>query len=1059
MAGNHSNGRPSANLFFERPILNNPYRYPQRHWELNDDGQPTHQIVEGRRPAEFISPFPLARGQEATGQESLGIGEAVELGTDSEQYLTAQINAVRGHVDRWRKSNTPGVTPTTQKLLQHWRNLDPRYGFCPFFCQIEAVETAIWMTEVAPVTRRRDIVHLLSTLQKVSHAANPGLNRLALKMATGAGKTTVMAMLIAWQTLNAVQHPNSPRFTRGFLVVTPGITIRDRLRVLQPNDPDAYYKKHALIPNDMLGALNQARIVIANYHAFKLRERASLPKGSRSLLAGPTGRLPDTTETEGQMLQRVCPQLLQLRRVIVFNDEAHHCYREKPDELSDLPGEDPLKADEREEARGNSEAARLWISGLEMLARRVDVPRVFDLSATPFFLSGSGYAEGTLFPWTMSDFSLMDAIECGIVKLPRIPVSDNIPGDEVPIFRKLWDNIRDNMPKKARGSSAPPDPRKLPMPLQTALEALYSHYKRVFREWRKVERPVDPCLIIVCNNTASSKLVYDFVSGFEVPDANGNPAHVHRGSFDLFSNFDENGRRLARPRTLLIDSLQLESGDALPPNFKKIAAAQIERFRRERVERTGNRSDGADIPDQDLLREVMNTVGKPGTLGDSIRCVVSVSMLTEGWDASTVTHVLGVRAFGTQLLCEQAVGRALRRQSYELNEEGLFDVEYADVLGIPFDFTAEPVVVKPVPPKPTIHVQALRPDRDALEIRFPRVAGYRVVLPDQRLSADFNEDHVLTLTPDMVGAARVENRGIIGKTEILTPERLPETRTNTIVYHLARHLVHEWRESDHALKPHLFGDLKRIARDWLKDCLVCESGTFPAQILYLQLAEWACERITSAIVGTHAGRETVKAMLHPYEPLGTTADVNFHSSRPLRHRTERSHVNWAICDSTWEKVFCHLLEGHPQVRAYVKNDGLGFTVPWHRGTSLRTYIPDFIVQVDDGHGPEDLLNLVVEIKGYRGEDAKDKKRTMDSYWIPGVNNHGVFGRWKFTELRDIFAMEADFEEALDDEVDRMIERALRDPDPVTNDEASPTEGDYPDSHPPSHHEPQTPYRS
>ena len=314
--------------------------------------------------------------------------------------------------------------PETARLLRHWRS--HRFSSIrPFFCQIEAVETAIWLTEVARHSKPgRD---LLKHMEDASEEANPGLSRMALKMATGTGKTTVMAMLIAWQTINAVRKPRSQRFTKGFLVVTPGITIRDRLRVLQPNDPDSYYKDRELVPGDMLPDLGQARIVITNYHAFKHRERVKLAKGSRALLQG-RGPAPDTTESTGQMLRRVMPELMGMKRVMVLNDEAHHCYRENPKE----DDEGPLKGDDRKEAKENTEAARLWISGLESVQRKLGINRVIDLSATPFFLRGSGYAEGTLFPWTMSDFSLMDAIECGIVKLPRVPVADNIPGRRCP---------------------------------------------------------------------------------------------------------------------------------------------------------------------------------------------------------------------------------------------------------------------------------------------------------------------------------------------------------------------------------------------------------------------------------------------------------------------------------------------------------------------------------------------------------------------------------------------------------------------------------------------------
>ena len=366
--------------------------------------------------------------------------------------------------------------------------------------------------------------------------------RLALKLATGAGKTTVMAMLIAWQTINAVRRPGSNKFTRGFLVVTPGITIKDRLRVLQPNDPDSYYASRELVPGDMLDDVNRAKIVITNYHAFKLRERIDLSKGGRSLLQG-RGEELNTLETEGQMLQRVMPDLMGLKNILVLNDEAHHCYREKPGEEED----EDLKGDDRKEAEKNNEAARLWISGLEAVNRKLGIARVFDLSATPFFLRGSGYAEGTLFPWTMSDFSLMDAIECGIVKLPRVPVAENIPGDEMPMFRNLWENIRKDMPKKGRGKADVLDPLALPTRLQTALQALYGHYEKTFKLWEDAGIRVPPCFIVVCNNTSTSKLVYDFISGFNRPNDDGTTT-LENGRLALFRNFDEHGNPLGAPQ-------------------------------------------------------------------------------------------------------------------------------------------------------------------------------------------------------------------------------------------------------------------------------------------------------------------------------------------------------------------------------------------------------------------------------------------------------------------------------------------------------------------------------
>ena len=1007
--------------FFKKPVLNSPYEYPSAHWELVD-GLPTLNIVSSRRKAEFITPIPKPKKRKDSSSQEL-FDESLGLGDGSQKYDPISfINELRRHVDAWRDLSSERdwmVTPDTARLLRHWRYYEFN-GIRPFFCQIEAVEVVIWLTEVAPKVGKRG-KKFLDYLKNANADTDPSLQRLALKLATGAGKTTVMSMLIAWQTINAVRQPSSKKYTRGFLVVAPGLTIKDRLRVLQPNDPDSYYKSREIVPNDMLADLERAKIVITNYHAFKLRERIDISKGGRALLKGKRGEDLNILETEGQMLQRAMPELMGMKNILVLNDEAHHCYREKSgdDEEGDLKGE------EKKEAESNRETARLWISGLEIVAKKLGVNQVVDLSATPFFLSGSGYAEGTLFPWTMSDFSLMDAIECGIVKLPRVPVADNIPGTEMPKFRELWKHIGKKMPKKGRGKAVKLDPLSIPVELQTALEALYGHYEKTFELWENARIKVPPCFIVVCNNTSTSKLVYDYISGFHRENEDGS-MELENGRLKLFRNFDDYGNPLSKPNTLLIDSKQLESGDVLDRNFREMAKDEIERYRREIVERTGDQRQAENLTDQDLLREVMNTVGRDGALGGNIRCVVSVSMLTEGWDSNTVTHVLGVRAFGTQLLCEQVIGRALRRQSYELNEENCFNVEYADVLGIPFDFTAKPVVAPPQPPRKTIHVKAISPERDHLEIRFPRVTGYRVELPEERLTAEFNENSVFELTPNEVGPGYTLLEGIIGASNNLSLKHLEDVRYSTVIYRITERLLYtKWRDPGEQPKFHLFGQLKRITKQWLDEYLVCKGGTYPAQLMYQELADVACSRITAAI--THAEQNKnrpIKVLLDPYNPRGSTMYVNFNTSRSERWKThpEKSHINYVILDSDWEGEFCRVAECHDQVIAYVKNHSLGLEVPYRYRSETRQYRPDFIVQINDGKG--DPLNLVVEIKGYRKEDAKDKKLTMDTYWVPGVNNLENYGRWAFAEFADVFKMEHDFSKKVEEQFGKMVDNVI-----------------------------------
>jgi type III restriction enzyme len=985
--------------FFSSPILNSPYERPSRHWQLDAQGQPTGIIDSGRRRSDLTTPIPKAKTKRgnSVSQADLYADAAGEVYDPTEI-----INGVRSAVESWRSlpESQWQVTPSTARLLHHWRT-HPFANQKPFFCQVEAVETVIWLTEVAPRSSQQGR-RFWSHLEAANAASNPELIRLALKLATGAGKTTVMAMLIAWHTINSVRHPNAKRFSRGFLVVAPGITIKDRLRVLQPNDPDSYYKSRELVPEDMLDDLGRAKIVITNYHGFKKKDEVALNKVQQAAL-----QTEPKEESDGSMIRRVAGSLMGLKNIVVLNDEAHHCYRERP-----LTAEErtALKGDDLSEAKENNEAARLWINGLEAVKRTMGVNMVYDLSATPFFLRGSGYREGSLFGWVMSDFSLMDAIECGIVKLPRVPIMDNVAGGDTPMFRNLWEYVGKQLPKKGRSAGKALDPQKLPNELLSAIDALYGHYEKTFDAWKSGPNPipVDPVFIVVCNNTATSKLVHDYVSGYLVEDEGGNRQLI-AGKCPLFRNFDPDGAALPRMRTLLIDSQQLESGEAISSEFREAASEEIQRFKRELVERTGDQAAAEKIDDTAILREVMNTVSRPGQLGEGIRCVVSVSMLTEGWDANTVTHILGVRAFGTQLLCEQVIGRALRRQSYQLQDDGHFAVEYADVLGIPFDFTAQPVVAPPRRPENLVRVHALSPERDDVELRYPRVEGYRTELPREVLRADFNEDSTLELTPDLVGATETIVSGIVGEQVDLTLDHLADMRPASIGLHLAKWIVQrKMTEPGQPPNVSLILQMKPIVRRWMNEHVSCHGGAQLAQLLYYDNADRAAERIMAAVTRAQEGGGRVLAMLDPYNREGSTRHVSFMTSKDRYETSPRCHVNYAVTDSDWETEFCRVADKHPRVLAWVKNHSLGFEVPYNCGGEARRYRPDFILRIDDGGDENDPLNLVVEIKGYRGEDAKDKAEAMKTYWIPGVNNLGSYGRWAFAEFTDKWTIQSEF---------------------------------------------------
>lgn len=994
--------------FFNNPILNSPYTQPDRHWQLAESGQPTGVIGNGRRRSDLTTPIPKAkstRGSSAA-QSDIFADETGEVYDPTET-----INGVRSAIESWRllPESQWQVTPTTARLLRHWRT----HKFAnqtPFFCQIEAVETVIWLTEVAP-KRSSQGQRFWAHLEAANAAANPELLRLALKLATGAGKTTVMAMLIAWHTLNAVRQPSTKKFSKGFLVVAPGITIKDRLRVLQPNDPESYYQSREIVPEDMLRDLGQAKIVITNFHSFKKKDEVSLNKVQQAAL-----KTVPKQESDGAMLRRVAGPLLGMKNIVVLNDEAHHCYRERP--LSEAE-EKALKGEAKAEAKENNEAARLWISGLEAAKKTLGLNMVYDLSATPFFLKGSGYREGSLFGWVMSDFSLMDAIECGIVKLPRVPIIDNVEQGEMPMFRNLWEHIGKHLPKKGRGKSKFDDPQKLPNELLAAIDALYGHYEKTFEAWKENKLGVEPVFIVVCNNTATSKLVHDYISGYEIEDEHGNKT-LQQGKCPLFRNYDADQVALPKMRTLLIDSQQLESGEAISAEFRNAAEPEIRRFKDDLIQRTGDREAAEKVADADILREVMNTVGRPGQLGETIRCVVSVSMLTEGWDANTVTHVLGVRAFGTQLLCEQVIGRALRRVSYQADAENKFAVEYADIFGIPFDFTAQAVQADIKPPPPMVRVEAISPERDNVEIRFPRVEGYRTELPRDTLSAEFTSDSTLELTPDLTGPAQTLNSGIIGEQAEMNMDHLADTRPATIQLRLADRIVRRRLTEDGEVpNPALIMQMRKIVRRWMKDHLVCKGSTQPAQLLYYDIADRVADRIERAISRGTEGGNRVLAMLDPYNREGSTRHVGFNTSQDRYETGPKCHINYAIADSDWETEFCRVADAHPRVLAWVKNHNLGFEVPYRAAGEARRYRPDFILQIDDGNGSDDPLNLIVEIKGYRNEDAKDKSDTMQAYWVPGVNNLGSMGRWGFAEFTEKWTMQSEFETKINEWLDTV----------------------------------------
>jgi type III restriction enzyme len=678
----------------------------------------------------------------------------------------------------------------------------------------------------------------------------------------------------------------------------------------------------------------------------------------------------------------------------------------------------------------------VWFRGLQAIAKKVGIKTIYDLSATPFYLKGSGYNEGFIFPWTVSDFSLMDAIESGIVKVPRIPVDDDAAGDVI-TYKQLWDLVGTALPKKKSAKNAGDNDWPLPKELEGALESLYRSYQRRFDHWERQLAPLGetpPVMIVVCPNTLVSKRVYEWIAGVDVERDDGTTI-ARPGELELLSNVD-NGFWLSRPRTILIDSAQLESGEVMAREFKQAAGHEIEQFKDE----YRRRNPGADVDkltDEDLLREVMNTVGKRGRLGEHVRCVVSVSMLTEGWDANTVTHILGIRRFGSQLLCEQVVGRGLRRRSYAPNDEGRFDPEYAEVYGVPFAFIPGKPTAEAPPRPPAVEVSAL-PSRAELRIVFPKVDGYRYEVHDEPLMPTWDQTSHLHLQQSTV-ATWTKTRGIAGEPEEQVFEAVCNARAQEVAYKVAKLLLEQrFTVHDGVERPWLFPDLVRIAREWIDCCVTVDPDTFLGMLLLTEGTHLAAERLFNAIIVQIGNRDVrLVPMMRPFDPDGSTDDVRFFS-RKAYVDAEKSHVNRVVLDgpkgNTWEEALAYACEHHDKVAAYVKNDHLGFSIPYvHEGRTYQ-YLPDFLIRLVAR--PDDVQRtLIVEVSGGRKSahspgPVRAKADTAKYQWCAAVNNHGGWGRWGYDEITNIATVQQRLDSAIDNLYADGTVTGLRDIEPV-----------------------------
>lgn len=1026
------------------PILNNPYDEPKWHYDTTLEGNLDYsKILKGRRPyAANLTVMP-----NTSSAKSLFSAEEIQIEDKNADF----INTIRKVVKEWREQDYPKVTRTTHELLSYWfLNPEREFNKSLFFCQREAVETAIYLNEVAPRDPNlgRSILHDLDMRREtISDKYEDILPRTAFKMATGTGKTVVMAMLILYHYINKKENPQDTRFADHFLIVAPGITIRDRLGVLYIDvsgksayDKLDYYHQRELIPEKyerLLGGLNSV-ITITNYHQFEPKVytgKKSSPFDGKLKYENCAMVKQKDKEEFTSVFSRLLGKNMKGKRIVVINDEAHHCYLPKGTNTK-------KKSEEEQETDEENKKAMVWYEGLRQMKKLgYKVQEVYDLSATPYYLKGSGYTPYSLFPWVVSDFGLVDAIESGLVKIPFLPAMDSSHDLDEPKLRNIYQHISKELPKKGQrkkkkeakesgeeqtlGEKAP----NLPSLLNLALEQFvkdYENYDKGIRQNDEAARNLftaPPVFIVVCNNTTVSKEVFKYMAGYETVDSKGNTVYVD-GHFEIFSNY-RNGVPVKRQPSLLIDSITIdEAGSIIDDEFKKVFADEIQQFKKEYAILHGSGSADS-LSDGDILREVVNSVGKQGKLGQDIRLVVSVSMLTEGWDANTVTHICGVRAFGSQLLCEQVAGRALRRQSYNLvpydkdgNEIELknikkykkenivwkFPPEYAHIIGVPFKTFKGGGAGTPPPQKPKTVIRALE-DRKQYEIKFPNIVGYRSENTIGRIGADYTGEPKFKLNFTQIPEETILATPIGEEIKVLKKD-YRELRDAQVVYVLTQRLIQQYyTDHDKGREFQLFGQLKRVVEKWYDTQVEIIGGDGSKEIRRLIIFWNQKETATSIYEGirrANTDKEQIKAILNYYNPSGSTKYVFGATSKEV-YPTKKSHVNYVVADTdSWEQIAAKTLEELPQVKSYVKNHFLDFKIPYLVGAIEHMYVPDFIAVVMTGSGKE--VNLIIEISGLSNDRLghKDfKRKYAKDFWLPAANNLETYGIWDFVEVSDI----------------------------------------------------------
>jgi type III restriction enzyme len=904
-------------------IINRPWERPARHWVEGKGGK--LEIKPERRPASY---------------------EVFDARNNTKRTETlAMVNTIRDRVDQWREDGYPGVTIVTRKLLEHWHDEDARQH--PFyFCQLEAIETLIWWVEGADAYKQG--IH-------VPGDGGPW-ERLCNKMATGAGKTTVMAMIITWQVLNALTYPKRNKdFSCVVFIVAPGLTVKGRLQVLLPSE-GSYYDEFNLCPSEsMRQKLNQAEVLIENWHTLmplKEQDRSVVKKGK---------------ESDEAFTRRVLGKLAAHKDIIVINDEAHHAYR-KPPEVK-------ISKKQAEEQGIDLDEATRWIEGLDRIHKTRRIQRCFDLSATPFAPTGKVSTDTALFDWIISDFGLNDAIEAGLVKTPRVVVRDDALPDSKTLQSKLYHIYRDKSVSEDLNRAKAEPHEALPKLVQDAYTLLGADWRETAKDWAEAGHHSPPVMLTVCNRTETAARIEHY-----------------------FNQGDAHWPELQAPnKTLRVDSKVLDKAEigeaatsdkAYDQRLQDIVeASDIPETRKRQL---------AALKKEELLREIIDNVGKRGQAGQDLQNVISVAMLSEGWDAKNVTHIMGLRAFTSQLLCEQVVGRGLRRVSYDTDENGLFLPEYVNVFGVPLSISeaGEPGEAPP-PPKPTTQIEVI-PERANLEIKWPNVVRVESVVR-RELSVEWSDVETLTLDPASTPisadlAPALGGATDLGKVSSIDLEKLPDGfRLQRLVFQAARKgfagLNHSFKGSEDLLA----AQLVRIVEEFIDSGALQIPSLFHSdplrrRILIALNIDLVVQHLMQSVF--EQNRTKLTPIFDEENPIGSTGQMRTWYTTKPNFPAVKSHVSHLVGDSSWEGHAANVFEKSGDVLAYAKNDHLGFQIQYLWAGSRRRYIPDFLVKYTNGK------MLALEIKGTDSPQNKAKRDAM-AEWVEAVNEIGGFGIWSW----------------------------------------------------------------